>query len=61
MKKKILSIGLSIYLLIPNIAFAKGEKVIPKQPTKQVEIMVKHLPASLPRMKTTLILHIRML
>jgi len=54
MKKKILSIGLSIYLLIPNIAFAKGEKVIPKQPTKQVEIMVKHLPASLPRMKTNL-------
>lgn len=54
MKKKILSIGLSIYLLIPNIAFAKGEKVIPKQPTKQVGIMVKHLPASLPRMKTNL-------
>lgn len=52
MNKKLISFGLSIYLLIPNLAFAKGENVIPKQPTKQMEIMKKQLPASLPRLKT---------
>ncbi|WP_312095487.1 putative glycoside hydrolase [Niallia sp.] len=51
MNKKLISFGLSIYLLIPNVAFAKGEKVLPKQPTKQMEIMVKRLPTSLPRLK----------
>ena len=51
MNKKFLSFGLSFYLLVPHIAFAKEEKVIPKQPTKQMEIMVKQWPDSLPRMK----------
>ncbi|SLK39970.1 Uncharacterised protein [Mycobacteroides abscessus subsp. abscessus] len=52
MNKKLISLGLSIYLLIPNVVFAKGENVIPKQPNKQVEIMKKQLPTFLPRMKT---------
>ncbi len=52
MNKKLISFGLSIFLLIPNVAFAKGENVIPKQPTKQMEIMKKQLPLSLPRLKT---------
>ncbi|WP_400246533.1 putative glycoside hydrolase [Niallia sp. JL1B1071] len=51
MNKKLISFGLSISLLLPNVAFAKGENVIPKQPIKQMEIMRKQLPTTLPRLK----------
>lgn len=50
--KKLISFGLTISLLFPNVALAKGENVIPKQPVKQMEVMKKQLPATLPRLKT---------
>ena len=50
-KNKIITIGLTIFLMIPTITFAKNDKYIEKIPSKRINVMVKEIPSALQRQK----------